>query len=153
MSAIIALSDERSLALVELDKAQKGKSPNGSGDRTNPLPDFEATNAIMRGKNGGKVLCLRGDAIPDHEKHGLSANWQAFVADNGNYRWNGPLGQPTSWSALNAKISKDVLDLDSQHNSIGTNGLEAISATNLETIRTTMLVGLPDKPKQNLKSK
>ncbi|KKL18527.1 hypothetical protein LCGC14_2474650, partial [marine sediment metagenome] len=92
LDAIVTLSDERSLALAELEKTKKGKTSNG--DRSNPLPPFESTNAIMRGKNGGKVLALRGDAIPDYEAHGLPAeNWQAFVADNGNYRWNGPLGQ------------------------------------------------------------
>lgn len=141
---ILAINDELTKAKKALTKAQTGRSGNDNGDRSNPLPAFESTNAVLRGKNGDRVLAIRGDAIDDYEKHGLSANWQAFQSDgNGNYAWAGTLGEQTSWSSLNQAISTEVLGLDGK--SIGTNGLSKITAENLETIRTTMLVGLPDK--------
>lgn len=146
MEAIIALSDERSLALAELEKAQKGKASNGSGDRSNPLPPIAENNALIRKSNGSSVLALRGDTIPGYKSMKISENWQAFqMAAHGEYKgfwvWEGVIGECTSNSDLNAKINSQILDLPGS--SIGVNGLTAVSSENLETIRTTQLRGLP----------
>ena len=144
MISMIALSDERSKALLELEKTKKGKTSNG--DRSNPLPPIAESNAFIRKSNGQSVLVLRGDSIPDYEGMKISEYWQAFqIASNGEQKgfwvWQGELGECTSNSDLNAKINRQILDLPGS--SIGVNGLTVVNPENLETIRTTQLRGLP----------
>jgi len=71
-AAITEAGDRHGKATEKRQKVLDGKTTtrSGSGDRSNPLPDFGSSQAIIRGKNGdAKVLAIRGDAIPDREDH------------------------------------------------------------------------------------
>lgn len=83
----------------------KGSTRSGNGDRTNPLPDFKTAENIKRGQNGNVVLCTKTDD-----------EWFGYKEDGTCHN----LGKATSWTHLNNRIGKEMLN---GKGSDGVNGL------------------------------
>lgn len=147
---IMNATDTLQGARKNLQKAERGSTRSGNGSRSNPLPPIATTNAVIRGQNGGTVLAIRGKAIPDGAERGLTDQWEMFKkSDGGFWEYFIPLGHHDAWSGLNQEISAR---LGLTGKSIGTNGLQEVSETNLETIRTTQLRNLPEVAKVTKKA-
>lgn len=133
---ILAINDELTKAKKALTKAQAGRSGNGNGDRSNPLPDIEVTNYATKGKNGSIVFIWRSDICVEtglkKDDPLIPGHWYAGITDpdTKKYRNWGSLGEceEMSWSGIGGAVNQRVNENPGSSN--GTGGLSVISDIN-----------------------